>query len=130
QWRAARLTEPAFRVRRGAVMAWTATCEGQCRSWQRPEDGEYIAERLLAQPTMAVMHIARLSRASVADRTAQAAAAEIHGGLMTAHHPAGTSILSVGSPIVRAGSRITASAKLGSGDDEEARGIAKRNVTT
>ena len=79
-------------------MAWTATCEGQRRSWQQTENSEYIAERLLAQATMAVVYIARLSRASVADRFAQAAAAEFNGGLMTACHPAGTSGLSVGSP--------------------------------
>jgi len=79
-------------------MAWTATCEGQRRSWQQSENSEYITERLLAQATMAVMHIARLSRASVADRFAQAAAAEFNGGLMTACHTVGTSGRSVGSP--------------------------------
>ena len=59
-------------------MAWTATCEGQGRSWQQSENSKYITERLLTQATMAVMHIARLSRASVADRFAQAAAAEFN----------------------------------------------------
>jgi hypothetical protein len=94
-------------------MAWTATCEGQRRSWQQPENSEYIAKRLLAQPAMAVMHIARLSRASVADCSAQAAAAEFNGGLMTACHPAGTSGLSVSSRQWREGSAIVAPHRVG-----------------